>query len=231
MTSFVDPNFTHHLAVGRILAKVATTLVDRQLLPFNFSRLAWKLSQCQDSLIVKHGEEFAKHGIKVGKVYMHFIRSLDEIQRNHRIINLIFCALSTLSLKKVFIWRQCILLKAEEAFRLLVLFSLSFNLGLKKWLTESRFGTEFLAMKSANSVWRKAKHATNLLSACPKWIAEIPLYRSIPFFIAKFDVKNFISEYSCRLLCDSWGIYDIIYHEIDMKTENAILLNLYISSI
>ena len=161
MTSFVDPNFTHHLAVGRILAKVATTLVDRQLLPFNFSRLAWKLSQCQDSLIVKHGEEFAKHGIKVGKVYMHFIRSLDEIQRNHRIINLIFYALSTLSLKKVVIRRQCILLKAEEVFRLLVLFSLSFNLGLKKWLTESRFGTEFLAVKSADSVWRKTKHATN----------------------------------------------------------------------
>ena len=76
MSAFVDPNFTHHLAVSRIWAKMAMTLVDQELLPFNFSRLGWKLSQCERYFLKKHGDALSKHGIKLGKISITFETSV-----------------------------------------------------------------------------------------------------------------------------------------------------------
>ena len=92
MTSFVDPDFTHHLTLGRVLAKVAMTFVDQQLLSFNFSRLAWSLSQCQKSLIEKHGQDFAKHHLKLGMAYVCFVSAPYGMHMNSRISSLGLCA-------------------------------------------------------------------------------------------------------------------------------------------
>ncbi|XP_065069888.1 putative N-acetylated-alpha-linked acidic dipeptidase [Rhopilema esculentum] len=73
MTSFVDPKFSYHLALGRIWAQMGMTLADSELLPFNFTRLAWKLSRCKDSLETKYGQALKLQGI-----------SLDDLQAQIR---------------------------------------------------------------------------------------------------------------------------------------------------
>ena len=83
ITSFVDPHFTHHLALGRIWAKLTMALADQQILPFNLSRLAWQLSQCQRSLLAKHGKGFEQHGISPSKSCLHFTCPLIEVLPFH----------------------------------------------------------------------------------------------------------------------------------------------------
>jgi len=76
ITSFVDPHFTHHLALGRIWAKLTMALADQQILPFNLSRLAWQLSQCHKSLLAKHGKGFEQHGISLN----YLVNSISNFQ-------------------------------------------------------------------------------------------------------------------------------------------------------
>ena len=73
MTKFVDPEFKHHLTLGRIWAQMAMKLTDQVLLPFNFTRLAWKLSRCHFNLKRKYGDAFRKHGIKLGMLFASFL--------------------------------------------------------------------------------------------------------------------------------------------------------------
>ncbi len=67
MKTFVDPDFSHHLTLGRVWGGMAMELADQVLLPFNFTRLSGKLTQCAQSLQKKYDSQFKARGISLGK--------------------------------------------------------------------------------------------------------------------------------------------------------------------
>ena len=67
MKKFADPNFAHHLALGRVWAQVGLTLADNVILPFNFTRLAWRLNLCVKDVEKKYHDKLAYKIISLGE--------------------------------------------------------------------------------------------------------------------------------------------------------------------
>ncbi|XP_039258717.2 putative N-acetylated-alpha-linked acidic dipeptidase [Styela clava] len=63
MKKFVDPKFTYHQALARVMAELGRRFVDDVILPMNMTYYAVMLNKHKDDLIKKYGENMKKHGI------------------------------------------------------------------------------------------------------------------------------------------------------------------------
>ncbi|XP_077990909.1 N-acetylated-alpha-linked acidic dipeptidase 2-like [Glandiceps talaboti] len=63
MEEFLDPTFSHHLAMSRVMAEITRDLSDSLIIPFNCNDYAVKLNESVDNLKSSYGDAMQSRGI------------------------------------------------------------------------------------------------------------------------------------------------------------------------
>ena len=66
MSNFADPQFTHHKAVGLLWTKLALTLSNTPVLPFDPRHYAISVHEILENLEKEYGATIRRQGIRLG---------------------------------------------------------------------------------------------------------------------------------------------------------------------